>query len=139
MRHFLFALGTALALTVLVGCGARKAVVSGLVTLDGQPLDRGDMQFFPVAGDGQTSFAFIGPDGRYRAELSPTRTKVVIHLSRVVKKVKEYENVPDSPLVEIREEVLPARYSDMNKTELHIDAVPGDNQVDFDLKSDRKK
>jgi hypothetical protein len=139
MRQFRLGVWAALVLTAAAGCGAGKPVVSGLVTLDGQPLDHGDMQFFPVAGDGQTSFAFIGKDGRYRAEVSPTKMKVVIHLSRVVNKVKKYADIPDSPMVEIRAELLPPRYSDMNKTELIIDPQPGENTVDFKLKSDPKK
>jgi hypothetical protein len=108
------------------------------VTLDGKPLDHGDMQFFPVAGDGQTSSAFIGEDGRYRTEVSPTKMKVVIHVSKVVKTVKAYENVPDSPMTEIREEVLPSNYSDMNKSELFIEVKPGENQKNFELKTGHK-
>lgn len=138
MRRVVFAAAAVLTLTAVVGCGARKPVLSGLVTLDGKPLNSGDMQFFPVAGDGQTSSAFIGADGRYRTEVSPTKMRVVIHVSKVVKTVKMYDNVPDSPTTEIREEVLPARYSDMNKSELIVDIKPGENQKDFELKSDHK-
>jgi hypothetical protein len=139
MKHSLFVLWVALTLAAAVGCGARKPVVSGLVTLDGQPLDNGTIQFFPVEGDGQTSAAIIEKDGSYRTEASPTKMKVVIHSNRVVGRRKMYDDQPDSPMVDIVEEVLPARYSDMNKTELTITVVPGDNQADFDLKSDRKK
>jgi hypothetical protein len=127
------------ALAAAGGCTARKPVVSGVVTLDGRPLDNGTIQFFPVAGDGQTSGAAIGPDGRYRVEASPTKMKVVIHASKVVGKRKAYDDVPNSPMIDIMEDILPARYSDMNKTELTADIVPGENQLDFDLHSDRKK
>jgi hypothetical protein len=36
--------------------------------------------------------------------------------------------VPDSPLADVAEEVLPSRY-----TELRVTIVPGDNAVDFPL------
>jgi hypothetical protein len=139
MRHFLLVLGATLALTAFAGCGTRKPVVSGVVTLDGQALDNGTIQFFPVKGDGQTSGAVLGKDGSYQMEASPTTMKVVISSSRVVSHRKRYENVPDSPVDEIREEVVPARYSDMNKTELTFKVEPGENKKDFDLKSDREK
>lgn len=139
MRHFGLALGAAAALSAVAGCGSRNGILSGVVTLDGKPLDNGTMQFFPVKGDGQTGHAVLEADGRYRSELSPTKMKVVIHSNKLIGRRKAYENVPDSPLLDINEEVLPPRYSDMNKTELTIDVVPGHNTADFDLKSDRKK
>lgn len=138
MRYSLFALGAAVALTAAAGCGG-KPTVSGVVTLDGKPLDNGAIQFFPIKGDGQTSSAIIGQDGRYRMPASPTKMKVVINSSKVIGKRKAYADVPDSPMIDILEEVLPPRYSDMNKTELTAAIGPGNNEVNFDLKSDQKK
>jgi hypothetical protein len=42
-------------------------------------------------------------------------------------------------MIDIAEDLLPAKYSDMNKTELKADVVPGDNEVNFELHSDHKK
>jgi hypothetical protein len=138
MRRFLLVLGSALVLGA-AGCGPRSAVVSGLVTLDGAPLTTGEVHFFPVAGDGQTAAANIGTDGRYHiAKASPVKIKVVLHSSRVVSSRPRYEGVPDSPIDEVREEVLPPRYSDMNKSELTADLVAGDNTVNSELKSGKK-
>ncbi len=139
MKHFLKATGVAVVLIAVIGCGAGRPVVSGLVTLDGKPPDNGTMQFFPVAGDAPTSAAVIGKDGRYRTEVSATKYKVVIHVNKVIGRRKMYEDQADSPMVDIEEEVLPARYSDMNKSELIFDVAPGENTKDFELKSDRKK
>jgi hypothetical protein len=138
MRYSLFALWAALTLRAVAGCGG-KPVVSGVVKLDGQPLDNGTIQFFPVRGDSQTSGAIIGKDGSYRTQVAPTKMKVVIHSSKVVGQRKKYEGVADSPVFDNLAEVLPARYSDMNKTELTADIGPGNNKADFDLTSDRKK
>jgi hypothetical protein len=139
MRRFLLLLGTVLVLAE-AGCGgSRSAEVKGLVTLDGEPLTTGEVHFFPVAGDGQTAAANIGTDGRYHiAKASPVKMKVVIHSSKVVSTRPRYEGVPDSPVDEVRAEVLPPRYSDMKKTELTADLVVGKNTVDLKLKSGKK-
>jgi hypothetical protein len=137
MRHRLFVLWAAVALTAVGGCTAKKPVLSGLVTLDGQPLDNGSITFIPEAGDGQTAGATIGPDGRYRVEVSPTKMKVAIRSAKVVGKRKMYDT-PESPLVEIFDDLLPARYSDMNKTELTVTVVPGENEKDFALTSGKE-
>ena len=138
MRRILLVLGTVLVVSVL-GCGPRSASVSGVVTLDGVPLTTGEVHFFPAAGDGQTAAANIGEDGRYKiAEASPVKMKVVLHSSRVISKRVRYEGVPDSPIDEVREEVLPLRYSDMNQTELTASLVAGENIVNFELKSGKK-
>jgi hypothetical protein len=89
--------------------------------------------------DGQKAAANIGTDGRYQiAKASPVKMKVVLHSSRVVSSRPRYEGVPDSPIDEVWEEVLPPRYSDTNKTELTADLVAGDNTVNFELKSGKK-
>ncbi len=138
MRRFLLHAGAVLALGT-AGCGPRSASVSGVVTLDGVPLTTGEVHFFPAAGDGQTAAANIETDGRYRvAEASPVKMKVILHSSRVISKRARYEGVPDSPIDEVREEVLPARYSDMNKTELTANLAAGENTVNFELKSGKK-
>jgi hypothetical protein len=50
------------------GCGgASLAPVTGTVTLDGKPLERGTVTFLPVQ-DGQIGYGSIQPDGRYTVE-----------------------------------------------------------------------
>lgn len=125
-------------LAAVAGCSS-KTTVSGVVTLDGKPLDNGTIAFFPIKGDGQTSSAVIGKDGSYQMASSPTQMKVVIHSSKVVGQKKLYRDMPDSPVEDILQEMLPARYSDMNKTELTATIAPGKNEVNFDLKGEPKK
>src|SRR5207249_3863590 len=103
MRHWSIVLSAVVVLSTAAGCTAKKPVVHGLVTLDGKPLDNGNITFTPEAGDGQTSGAVIGPDGRYRTDASPTKLKVVISSSKLVGKRKMYDGVPDSPTVDILE------------------------------------
>jgi hypothetical protein len=136
MRYFMIVLCAAVALTALAGCGQRKGVVYGKVTLDGKPLDNGDIQFVPEAGDGQTAGGIIGADGSFRvANVSPTKMKVVVNSSKVVGHRRRMEEDPNSEMIEVREAAVPTKYLDREKTDLSITVVPGDNQKDFDLKS----
>lgn len=120
------------------GCGNRKPVVTGSVTLDGQPVERGAIQFFPASGDGQTAGTVI-ENGRYQTETSPGPMKVVINAPKVVGKRRAYDDQPDGPMIDVVRESLPARYSDMSKTELTYTVEPGNNEANFELQGDRKK
>lgn len=120
----------------VTGCGPAATVVNGTITLDGQPLDEAAVQFFPVAGDGQTHHAFTDAKGVYRTKISPVPMMVVISKSKVVGQREEF---PDTPPVDVMEESLPAHYSDRLKTELRVTPVESQTVVaDFALTSDEK-
>ncbi len=76
------AVGLALGLT---SCGGAPGAVgvSGLVTLDGQPLPDGQIAFLPEAGGG---LGGSGPikDGRYSVRVEPGRNKVQITANKMV-------------------------------------------------------
>ncbi len=61
----------AFVLTSVVGCGARRLPVSGTVTVDGQPLNVGQLVFTPDTAKGNTSRIVCTSqikDGRYNLE-----------------------------------------------------------------------
>jgi hypothetical protein len=61
----------AFALTSLVGCGPKRVPVAGTVTLDGQPLNEGQLVFTPDTAKGNTSRIVCSSwckDGRYDLE-----------------------------------------------------------------------
>ncbi len=61
----------AFALTSVVGCGVKRLPVSGTVTLDGQPLNGGYLEFSPDTAKGNTArISGICPirEGRYNME-----------------------------------------------------------------------
>lgn len=63
---------------VLAGCGDGTVAVTGQVTIDGQPLPKGQIEFWPVT-DGGTPVAGPIVAGQYKtAAMQPGEKKVVI-------------------------------------------------------------
>ena len=137
MKHPLeVACGIALLSMILVGCGdARRQEVAGSVTLDGQPLEAGYIEFRPLPGtSGPTAGAEI-VEGYYRVPphqgTFAGRFAVRILASRpstpIVRDAETGEPAPG------REQYLPARYNEA--TELEADIQPGGGPYDFQLTS----
>lgn len=126
----------------LTGCGSPKttATVAGAISLDGAPLDNGAISFYPIGGGDaaatHSAGATIGNDGRYQAELVPGRFRIEITSSRVVGQRKAYEDIADSPLEDILEEVVPPQYN--IASELVHDIELGTKTLDFSLVSPKK-
>lgn len=59
----------ALFVTAIAGCG-HTTVATGQVTVDGQPLSRGNIVFQPADGNGPSQGAAV-TEGRYRVEVAP--------------------------------------------------------------------
>jgi FlaG/FlaF family flagellin (archaellin) len=68
----------AMAVVVLTGCGSAATVITGLVTLDGEPVPQAALEFFPMSGKGRVSFTRADDAGRYRVTVSPTKLSVVV-------------------------------------------------------------
>jgi hypothetical protein len=116
------------------GCSSdsEKGTVSGTVTLDGQPLPSGLIRFVPVDGQTPTADATI-TDGEFSAEVPIGEKQVSISAPKVVGKRPAYQ-APNSPMIDIVEELLPARYN--VKSELTLSVTGGRQDAPFDLKSD---
>ena len=114
-----------------VGCSSdtRHGVVSGSVTLDGQPIKTGIIRFVPADGQTATADAVIA-DGKFSADVPPGEKRVEISAPKVVGKRRM---MPESPEIEITEELLPARYN--VKTELTLAVTAGGQSKDFELQS----
>jgi hypothetical protein len=131
--HRLCAAWLLVALAAL-GCtpAVKTGTVSGDVTLDGQPLKEGRIQFVPVAGDAGIAGGVI-TDGKFTVEAPLAKMRVEINANKVVGKKKVYEASPQSPVVDIVVELIPARYNSAS-TEV-LDVKPGQQQVTYSLKS----
>lgn len=137
MRNACFVAAFGLLMSLAVGCGGRPdlAPVSGVVTLDGQPLAGAHVSFQPVQDDvGEMAMGSYGTttaDGRYSLRLVdpdapgaiPGMHRVRIHMALPEDALRE-----DSPLSADR---LPARYRDGTLT---FEVPPGGTDAaDFHL------
>jgi len=126
-----------LALLGLAGCGGgRMSQVSGVVKLDGNPLEAGTITFTPADGQAEVTGGEIKA-GRYTVLVPVGTTKVSISAPKVVGKKPIYPGQPDSPMMPITLEALPARYNE--RTELQYEVKSGPNEKDFELQSDKGK
>jgi hypothetical protein len=118
------------------GCSdPTKARVQGKVTLDGQPLKNGTIEFFPLGKTGQSA---AGPiiNGEYEVtKASVGEMRVKINGSEVVGQQKLYDT-PDSPTVDQVNNPVPAKYN--TNSQLKETLVSGDNELNFELKSGKK-
>jgi len=122
-------------LLVLAGCGSPTTIITGLVTLDGQPVPRAVLQFFPISGKGRVSFTKADDAGRYHVAVSPTKLSVVITATKIDGQEKDPYD-PDGPLIDRVVNYLPARYGYQEQTPLTADPVENETTtIDFALTS----
>lgn len=122
------------AILLSLGCtDPNEAVVSGTVTVDGEPAEMGSITFIPADGLTSTAGGAI-TDGKYRAVVPPGSKKVQIRVSKIVGQTKLYDT-PDSPMQPVYREVLPPKYND--QTELVLDVKPGQNEENYDLSTNQ--
>jgi hypothetical protein len=118
------------AMLALVGCtDPNSGQLSGLVTVDKQPLAEGTIMFEAEDGKAPTAGGPIR-DGKYSVKVSVGVMKVTIKSPKVVGTKKLY-NTPNSPEGTITKEALPARYNDA--TTLRHDVPAGASEKNWDL------
>src|SRR5262245_375252 len=124
--------GAFVALLALAGCdsGPPTAEVKGTVKVDGKLGEKGTIGFSPVDGKTPTAGGEI-KDGQYAVKVPVGLMKVSISVPRVVGHKKIYPT-PNSPVMPVTEEALPARYNE--QTTLQLEVKSGTNEKDYDLK-----
>jgi hypothetical protein len=134
MRIWPAALAVALA---AAGCGGSTGRVSGVVTLDGQPLEGASVTFSPISGrdDGVGgSTGKTDAQGRYSLRtVVGDKTGAAVGKHKV--SISLYRENPVNP-DQAGKELVPPKYSDPSRTELTFD-VPsgGTDKANFELKS----
>jgi hypothetical protein len=119
-----------------VGCGPKLPPlgrVHGLVTLDGKPVPNADVCF--IAADGAASFACTDAEGRYRLSYPIRKGKgagALIGKHRVVINTIR-PNDGSLPATVVAPIPIPARYN--SQSTLTAEVKPGDNEINFALKS----
>jgi hypothetical protein len=120
-------------LAATVGCSSDtgKGKVTGIVTLDDQPLKSGLIRFVPADGQTPTAEAMIS-DGKFSAEVPVGDKRVSISAPKVVGQRQTYQT-PGAPTVDVIEELLPARYN--ANSELTLNVAGGHQEAPFKLQS----
>jgi hypothetical protein len=118
---------------MLAGCAKKpdRGTVTGSVTLDGQPLPSGVIHFVPADGKTATADSMI-TDGKFSASVPPGDKKVSISAPKVTGKKRMFDK-PDSPEVDVVQELLPAKYNVQTQLTLTVNA--GSQEKDFPLSS----
>jgi hypothetical protein len=133
MRPIIYAL--MLVVATLAGCNSdtTHGVVEGTVTVDGAPLKEGLIRFTPKGGDTATADATIA-DGVFTVRVPIGEKQVSVNSPKVVGQRKAYETA-DSPMVDVIEEAIPARYN--SNTELTMNVKPGKQPAKFELQTEK--
>jgi hypothetical protein len=120
----------AIAVAVLAGCADNSmSQVNGKVTIDGQPIEKGAISFYPVDGKTRTTGGEI-KDGAYSVQVPVGVMSVKISAPKVVGKKKLYDK-KDSPEYPLTAEALPAKYN--AQSELKLDVTGGSVEKDWVL------
>jgi len=106
-------------------------MVSGEITLDGQPLKDGRIQFTPLDGQSQPGGATVVA-GKFAAKVPVAKMKVQINGNKVIGKKKAYDT-PESPWMDEVVELVPPKYN--INSELTLDVQPGQQSAKYELKS----
>jgi hypothetical protein len=123
-------------LAAVIGCGkSNRLEVAGRVTLDGQPVDGGTINFMPADGKAGPAAWSQLHGGQYSI---PAKTGPAVGVNRVEiywprKTGRKRPTTPPMPALDEYLEAIPARYN--SKSELTTELKPGRNQTDFALKS----
>ena len=115
---------------MLAGCGGNSDVpdlgrVTGVVTLDGQPLSGAQVTFSPESG--RPSNAETDKDGSYSLQFTADEAGAILGKHTV--KIATAVDGRDDP----KTERVPSRYN--SKTELTAEVKEGKNTLDFELSS----
>ncbi len=120
-------------LATLIGCGGKPASVSGIVTLDGKPLQRGTVGFTPVAS-GMRAAGVIDSDGKY--SLSTNRDaglETGKYTATVVSREPGPENAQGPPMP--GPYITPQHYALESTSGLKFTVEGGSNTIDIALTS----
>ncbi|GIW82424.1 MAG: hypothetical protein KatS3mg105_4231 [Gemmatales bacterium] len=111
---------------LIAGCGGGRAVVSGNVTLDGEPLVTGTVTW--ISTDGKTvAYGQIQNDGSYRAEMPAGEYFVTV----VATSMPEQN---ENPMIEaVGKLLVPAKYTRKEESGLKYTVQSGNNQIDIPL------
>jgi hypothetical protein len=127
----------------LAGCGNNLAPVSGVVTLDGQPVRggngvRGTVYFQPVSGEGRAAVGIVDENGAYRMSsgsedgVVPGQYLVSFNATQII----ESSQPGGTPT---GKRITPPAYASAQTSGLQLTVEPGGTQYDLSLSSEAKR
>ena len=118
----------------VAGCGPSGARVSGRVTLDGQPLETGAVQFI-AEGGGQAAHGSIGADGRFSLRLGKSSAAIPPgrYKATVVAVSSPEPGADDARGEALPVPITPARYGDASTSGLVYELQDGANTIEIPL------
>ena len=117
-----------------VGCGSPEATVSGVVTLDDQPLSGGSVSFVP-AFDGAGASAEIQTDGSYEARTANAEGLAAGRYRVAVRALGESTPDPRGGPPKPGKLLTPQRYARSTTSGIEVEVVAGDNDLPIKLSS----
>jgi hypothetical protein len=123
---------------VTAGCGKKVApppplgLVTGVVTLDGQPLSKASVSFVPTGPQGHGAHGFTDEAGRYEVTYDADHAGAVVGSHRVEIRTGGEGYDKDGNFFESKER-LPAKYHSQSR--LTAEVVAGPNDINFELLS----
>jgi len=118
-----------------LGCGQQEgptlAEVSGVVTLDGQPVEGAGLQFAMEGPGGAVAYGRTDENGRYQMHFGQNRTGAVIGKNRV--RITSDDRVTVGGKKFTSTEVFPPKYN--ANSEQFVEVVEGSNEFNFACES----
>lgn len=114
-----------------IGCGEKRpplAPVSGVVTLDGEPLPDAAIEFYPEAG-GRPGRAVTNSEGKYELLFDAGVKGAQVGMN----KVSISTQWPDGEPPPGKNDPIPTKYN--AQSTLQEEVVKGPNTIDFELES----
>ena len=95
-----------------IGCGRGVGLteINGTVLYKGKPVEKGTISFMPADGNGPTAAGIVA-DGKYVMKVSSGRKQVRIEAFHVKGQRRFLPNDPNSPMIDIQDQILPERYN----------------------------
>lgn len=119
-----------------VGCSNDGMIhVQGQVTVDGEALGQGAINFESADGKGPSGGGVI-EDGKYDVQVTPGLKIVRISGSQLVGSKPIYPDQPNGPKTNIYASVVPDRYNAKSELELMVESSP--TIKDFNLESKKR-
>jgi hypothetical protein len=120
-----------LVLPLIVGCGSNLGIVSGTVTLDGQPVPTGTVTF--VKEDGSASEGAVIAEGKFQAKIPPGKYKLELTGQKVVSTRIQKDFDGKDEVLPVMGPLFPKKYNEQSTLIEEIKAGP--HPINLELSS----